>query len=379
MGGAFTALTDDPAATPFYNPATTVLTSGHSFSSTVNVYNKYVTNIGEGQDFAEAPQRLNRGGFRSLPAASGTILNFKSFAFGLSILVPDYDFYSGQIKGTGDTTAFVNRVDETLWIGTTFSARMTKEDALGLSVYYTARSLSMTSSDRSSSAGSAVLSNEEKNLTANAVVSIFGYHRKLTPLWSLGVSYRLPSLPVAGEAAYYRSVTTTSPYASDVLNRSNLRAITKIPSKFSLGIAREDKGKNTLSLDLSLYEGISYRDLPELPEGAEQIDHLQTLNIAVGYEQVIREWLSLRLGFFTNRSSHPSPDLNSNLRQGDNIDLKGFSANLSVRTKEGTRFTFGGYYNEGKGNSTQLVGQQLAILPKSQQVFTMLVATGFAF
>lgn len=381
LGGAATALVGDPAASPFYNPATTVLLEGSSLSATVNVYNKYETDLGGVTDFAEAPQKVNRGFFRSLPAASGTILNFKSFAVGLSILVPDYDFYSGQVKGSDNTNSFLTFTDESLWVGGTFSGRLTENDAVGFTVYYTARNLTRSVSDRATSLDntSATLLNEEKNLSANSIVSIFGIQRRLSPSWSVGLSYRPQSIPVTGEASYYLATTSTSPYSSEIINRGHLRAITKIPAKLALGFVREIKGQNLFSLDVQMYESLAYRDLPELSDRADLVEHQNLVNFAIGYEQILRDWLSLRLGFFSNFSSHPEPDIKKGARQGDHIDMRGFSANFNVRTKDKTSFTFGGYYSGGSGRSTQIVANELTVVPKSQQVFTMLVATGFYF
>lgn len=381
LGGAFTALSGDAAASPYYNPATSVLQSGNHVSAAVNVYNKFETNVGDTGDFTQAPQRLNRGFFRSLPSSSATILGFGSFAVGLSILVPDYEFYSGQIKGTSTTTSSLSTVDESLWVGGTFSTKLTKRDAAGLSLYYTARNLSRSVSDRVETGGGtgATLTTEEKNLTSNAVVAILGFYRKLSETWSMGLSYRAPSLPIAGEASYYKAVVQTTPYTSTVTNQGNLRAITKIPARVTVGFAREVKNVNTLSFDLQMYEGTSYSDLPELPAGAEDIQHRQIVNFALGYEARVRDWARLRLGFYSNLSNNGRPDLSKGQRQGDYVDQMGFSANVNFRTADATSFTFGGYYTGGSGDSTQLTGQSLQIVPKSQQVFTMLVATGFSF
>lgn len=381
LAGAFSALSGDPSASPFYNPATTILMPGNSLSAAVNVYNKYETNVGEAGDFSDAPQRINQGYFRSLPSASSSILGFKSFSFGLSILVPDYDFYSGQVKGSGGTVSFLHRVDESLWAGTTFSARLTEKDGIGFSLYYTARSFSRTVSDRVSTGGGtgSIVTNEEKQITANSLVPILGYHRKLSETWSFGVAYRPPSLPIAGEGTYYKATTTTSPFSTVIINRGNLRAITKIPAKFSFGFAREIKNTNTLSIDLQFYEGLAYRDLPEVSEGADQIEHRPVMNFAIGYEEILQEWLTIRFGVFSNLSSHRNPDAALGVRQGTNVDMSGFSANMTILTPQKTSFTFGGYYSAGTGQATEFIGQKIATVQESQQVFTMLVATGFAF
>jgi hypothetical protein len=382
LGGAFTALTGDSSATPFYNPAATVLMEGNSLSATVNVYNKYETELGVGSSNPnEAPLRVNRGFFRSLPSSSGTVLSYPSFAFGLSILVPDYEFYSGQIRGDATSDSFVSFVDESLWVGGTFSTRLTETDSVGVSLYYTARNLTRSVSDFvvSTSPAGAKITIEEKNLSANSVVSILGYLHRLSPVWSVGVSYRPPSLPISGEGSFYRSVSETTPYNSTVLNRGNLRALTKIPARLAVGLAREVKSENTLSFDVQISESLDYQDFPELPEGADQVDHRQVVNWAVGFEQMIRSWASVRMGYFTNLSSHPTPDPANSIRQGDHVDMHGFSLNFNIRTDQHTLFTFGGYYNGGSGESMQLVGGRLQVVPKKEQVFTMLVATGFDF
>jgi hypothetical protein len=381
MGGAFTALSDDPSATPFYNPATTILMNGSSLSAAVNVYNKYETEFGPSADFSQATQRLNRGFFRSLPSSSATIIHHKTFAAGLSILVPDYDFFSGQVKGIPDTNSFLNHIDESLWVGGTFSTRLTRRDNVGVSLYYTARNLARSAADRAevNNGTGAIITNEEKNLTANSIVAIFGYHRKLSPVWSLGVSYRPSSLPIAGDGTYYRSITETSPYSTEVINRGSLRTITKIPAKVGIGFAREIKGQNTFSFDAHIHEGLVYVDFPELPAGAEKVDHRHVINFAVGFEQVVSDWLKARIGYFTNHSSHPMPDAQLSMRQGDFVNMSGFSANVKVTTANNTSFTFGGYYSGGEGFAIQRVRNDFVLVPKSQQVFTMLIATGFTF
>jgi long-chain fatty acid transport protein len=383
MGGAFTALTGDPAATPYYNPATTVLLTGSSLSASVNVYNKYETTLGGGQDFTETPLKINRGFFRSIPSSSGTIVHFGSFAAGISIIVPDYEFYSGQIKGNSNTSSFLNSVDESLWAGGTFSVRLTEDNSVGASLYYTARNLTRSVSDRIVSGTQAIITQEEKNLSSNAVVGILGAYHRINPIWSIGASYRLPSLPIAGEASYYRSRTDTALLATSVINRSNLRAITPIPSKLTIGVAREIKNantpSNTFSVDLQIHESVKYQDLPELPEGADFIAHRNIVNLAIGFEQAIHELTTVRIGFFTNLSSHPRPDPTLNRRQGDHVDMQGLSANTTFKTKDNTSFTIGGYYSGGKGTTVERTGDSLQIIAKSQQIYTMLIATGFFF
>lgn len=382
LGGAFTALAGDAAATPFYNPATSVLQEGSSASGSVHVYNKYATNIGQPGDFQGAAGRLNRGFFRSLPSSSGTILNFdQKFTLGLSIVVPDYDFYSGQVKGVDDSVSSLNFVDESLWVGGTASKKLSSVDSIGVSLYYTARNVSRSVNDRTTNAGgtASTIVIEEKNLTSNNLVFVVGYHRRLSNEYSVGLSYRPPSLQVAGEGSYYRSTTVTSPYTDDVINRGGLKAMTEIPARFSIGIAREIPKLNTITLDAQIYSGANYHDLPDFDTGTDYVNHHYTANIAAGYEHILQDWLTVRGGVFTNLSSSDPIDPASTHRSNDHVNMYGFSANFSIRAHQQTSFTFGGYYSGGAGISTQLVGNQIRVIPKSQQIFTMLVGSSFHF
>ena len=381
LGGAFTALAGDPSATPYYNPATSILQEGSSFSGAVSIYNKYETNIGQPGDFVNSPSRINRGFFRAVPASSGTILNYKDFAIGLSILKPDYDFYSGQVQGGTDTVTILNFVDESLWVGGTFSKKLSDLDSVGVSLYYTARTFQRSTNDRITTGGGtgATLTIEDKNLTTNNLVAIFGYHRQIGAKWAVGISYRAPSLQIAGEGTYYRSTTITSPYSDTVTNQGSIRAVTNIPQRLAIGIAREVPFDHSIAVDVQMYAPLNYRDFPDFAAGSDDLHYHFTTNIAAGYEHYLRHWLSLRGGVFTNLTSTDDVDATSSFRQPDHINMYGWSANVNIRTHEQTSFTFGGYYTGGTGITNQLVGGQTRVTPKSQQIFTMLIGTGFHF
>ena len=59
MGGAFTALSNDPAGCSFYNPATLTRMKGNKLSASVNLFNKYDTSFGDQSDFGSAALRVN--------------------------------------------------------------------------------------------------------------------------------------------------------------------------------------------------------------------------------------------------------------------------------------------------------------------------------
>jgi hypothetical protein len=379
MGGAFTALSGDPAASPFYNPANTILQDGSVFSGSASVYNKYETAIGGSGDFLGSPAKINRGFFRAVPASSGTILNFKKFAAGISIVSPDYQYYNGEVHGESNTRSNLNFIDQSLWVGGTFSTRLSPDDSVGFTLYYTARTYQRSVDDRILGSGTSTITTEEKTLTSNSLVAVFGYHRQLNPLWSVGVSYRPPSVQIAGDGTYYKSTTVAAPYSTTEIYHGSTKAVTRIPEKISFGIALDLPDVRAISFDISLYGALAYQDFPEAPDGSDDLHHRQVANFALGYEQFIFPRFSVRTGLFTNLTSAESPTGANGMRELDQMNLYGWSANLCFHPREQTTLTFGGYYEGGSGLSTQLVSNSIKVLPKSQQIFTMLVGTGFHF
>jgi hypothetical protein len=59
--------------------------------------------------------------------------------------------------------------------------------------------------------------------------------------------------------------------------------------------------------------------------------------------------------------------------------MLGASSTFTFATSQNTDFTFGGYWTGGKGNTIQQVGQQLSIVDKSLQIYTMVVGTAYRF
>lgn len=247
-----------------------------------------------------------------------------------------------------------------------------------MTLYYTARNLIRTVSDRVSTGADATITNQEKNLTSNSLVIQLGYHRLFDHGFRAGLSARLPSLEIYGEGTFNQTRVTTNPFSDQTINRGQIKTETRIPAKIALGVAHERPERATYALDVSYYFPAQYRDM-DLPEAADDVNHKEVVNVALGTEQVLKPWLRFRLGAFTNFSSHRDPDLRSSQRQGDRIDMWGWSSNLAYYSRENVSFTFGGYYTGGRGNSVQRSGNAYVVIPKSHQIFTMLVGSSYHF
>lgn len=375
LGGAYTAFTGDPSGCAYYNPASLARMDGTTLSAAVNAYNKTDAQFGDLDSLESAAMRVNRGSIVPIPASSGTVYSFGNFAVGLSILFPDYDSYTGEIKANADVTSYMNLKDQSLWVGGSLALNLSEEDAIGLTMYYTSRTFSRSLTDQLSQAGTVFLTNEEKILSQNSLVYILGYYRQLSNNWTLGTSFRLPSLSVNGQGSFYRSSIDTAGGISPAINHKSISAETRIPSRLNIGLGYTQLGKWAFSTDVNLHGRESYTDLDD-PFGGDRIRHKETWNIALGGEYFVQPWAALRMGLYTNLSSHPEID-EVNQRQGDHLDMWGFSTNVAFFTTGRSTVTLGGYYSGGKGESTQFVGQEIKEIPKSVQIFSFLVGTSF--
>lgn len=377
MGGAGTALVGDVSSAAFYNPATMAWLEGESFSAASGIYKKFDTIYGENDDFTKAALRANLGFFRSLPASTGSVLKWRDFKIGLSIVVPDYDTYKGDLANKETNVTTLAMTDESLWVGGAISKKIDDVSSWGFTLYYTARSFSRSLSDRSYvSAANSVFYTNERTLAQNALVPVLGYFYKLNDDWAVAASARLGTVRLGSLGSYFESSTDTSIPKTTSTTLTDLSGPVNIPRKLGLGLTWHHFSDFLVSMDLHFYEGFVGRDI-EHPIAGAVLDYKPVINGSLGFEWAIRRWLKLRWGGFTNFSSFQTPTLSGGYDQEDKVDQLGFSANVVLYSRENMSFTFGGYYTGGRGRGVKRVNQQLVELDKTQQVFTMLVGTSF--
>ncbi|MBN8538657.1 MAG: hypothetical protein J0M15_16530 [Deltaproteobacteria bacterium] len=383
MGGAASAVVGDTSAAAFYNPATLARLNGASFSAAVGIYKKFDTVYGEEEDFTKAPLRVNQGFFRSLPASTGNVIRLGDYVFGLSILVPDYDSYKGDLFKKGDNATTLSFVDESLWVGPSISKEISTTESVGITAYYTARNFIRSSTDlQYESSTKATLFNQEKTITENALVFVFGYYKQLSDKWSAGLTLRPKAMRIAGTATIFQSKTnidtTTNTMIVENKNDPDKATRVMIPGKVTFGFSFVPNNSSVWALDVSLHEGVSYIDLEDEVLG-KRVSQKAVWNMSFGFEQALIQWLKIRMGVFTNFSSHNDPDPSLLQLQEDKVDMVGFSANLVFVAGKRIGYTFGGYYTGGRGKSSQYIQGNYQIITKTQHVFTMLVGSQLYF
>lgn len=381
LGGAFTSLSEDPSGVIYYNPAGLPRMKGHSLSASVNVYHKYDSKYGKQESFENSVKRINQGSFKSIPAASGSVLSFGHFAFGLSIIVPDSNFYIGEVSNANDNISTLQINDESLWVGVGIGKNATKKTSWGISVYYTSLDSQVNSRDQSSlNAGADVKQSvDERSITNNSLLYILGIQHQLTDTWRMGFSYRPNSIEISGKGSYFSSVIDTTG-ANDGATQSFEKEVNTdqiIPTKISLGLSHSLPGNRTWSFDL-VHHGSSVFNDYEDKSYARTIEVRGVTNLHIGYEKQMNPKVKLRLGLYSNLSAHKEvTDVNS--WEPEHVDMWGFSANAAVFTSDKISFTFGGYYNGGSGYSKQLIDGSYQKIKTARNVFSMLVSSAYYF
>lgn len=385
MGGATVGISGDSAGSPYYNPGTLAFLEGQAFSAAVGIYKKFDITYGQDEDFTKAPLRVNQGFFRSLPASTANVIRWShlpDWTLAFSVVVPDYEQFKGDLRNDSTNISTLGYTDESLWVGGAMSRKISATEGVGFTLYYTARSLTHTLYDRSfPSATVTKLYSREKTVTENALLPILGYYNEAGEKWAWGVALRLPAVQISGRASLFESYT--EPDGSGGIKTTNTgfpekSARVVIPGKVTAGFSFRPDPTWLLTSDVSLREGVSYKDLED-SEYANTISHRAIWNVALGVEKELVEWFKIRTGVYTNFSSQPDPDPDLKQFQEDHVDMLGFSANFVFVAGQKISYTFGGYYVGGRGRSMQRIDQTYTVVQKTEHVFTMLVGTSFSF
>lgn len=378
MGGAATALTGDVSSAAFYNPAVLARSPGQSFSASASVYKKFDTIYGGDADYTKTPLRINTGYFRSIPASTGNILSFGDYKVGLSIVVPDYDAFKGDLRNTTTGTSTLSYTDESLWVGGAVSKNIDADSSVGATLYYTARNFQRSIQDKTYSGNTLTeLFTSEETLQQNSIVAVFGYYRKINPSLAIGLSLRPGGFSFHSTGTYFEDHVTGGTSQSRI-NENSLSAKNFIPGKLGLGLAWGNNDGWTITSDLTLHEGYTYKSI-DYDDRGTLLSYKATWNAAFGVEKKFMDWFRLRTGFFSNFSAHPNPEPSLAKLQGERVDQAGFAANLNFISAKKVSYTFGGYWTGGRGRAITRTEQKFQVSTKVQNIFTMLVGTSFYF
>lgn len=349
MGGAYTAVSDDPSGL-YYNPAGIVYSTGRNLSASVNAFynltKKYENVIG-GNGWERKATAL-------LPNFFGIVQPLGRYKFGFSYAVPDSieedqdQFFTNVPTNLGAPADLYvinfNNEDDTYLFGPSLAAELTKNLSVGLTLYLHHRSRQTTMNQFISLQGGGF---QWENLYIEQVER--GYKPILGVMWSPMDKFSF-GLSVAKTLLYGGSTTVQATKkeaaATDVDPTIESRGETrKYPTEVRAGAAYFPSASLLLTMDAAYYTKVT---------DPVYGDRVNVLNAAVGAEYYLdRNW-ALRGGLFSNMAS--TPELQTGrFDQDEKIDLYGLSLSISNFTRN-TSVTFGGNIMTGSGKAQIISG-----------------------
>lgn len=400
MGGAFTAIADDPSAA-YYNPAGLSWVGNSSVSASLQVNsfdhrtidNAYSGVGGQTADFRHSADP-------SVPIFVSLLKKFgpkdasgqQRHAFGLSTFHPDrrtlnysvslnaLDVSDPTIRIFEDYT--LRHEDSTSWFGPSYSYAVNNTFTFGLSAFLSTRSMhheeSLSQVDASAVATNSadterfLVQKTSIDLNTRHIVFRIGAMYAPSEHFQFGLMLQPPGLQVTSDASVSASSLSAFPDELPQFARSQqkLEASSPIPWELRAGAAYlTDYADLKVALDLSLHGPSGSVNNPVRAVGSPQADSMfagytpwmgdffadqytrvLTFNAALGMEMTIAEMVPLRVGLFTNRSAAPNlPALTQQYRPED-VHQYGASLSVGLRTG-GYDLSLGGAAMFGSGDA----------------------------
>jgi long-chain fatty acid transport protein len=357
MGGAYTAVSDDPSGL-YYNPAGIVYSTGRNLSASLNAFyamtKEYDSVIG-GLGWKRTSTSL-------LPNFFGIIQPLGRFKFGFSYAVPDSirEDQDQTLSGSFPTalgspatqyTINFNNEDNSYLFGPSLAGELTGNLSVGMTLYLYHRSVQSILNQL------IVLQDGRYEWTNQYIEKVERGYKPIvgimfTPLEKLSLGLSVGRTFVYGSSldsqVTFKDANALSPN-DFTLTASGDSTTRDYPWEVRFGAAYFPSDSLLVSLDTAYYTKVS---------DPVRGDRVGVLNAAVGAEYFwSRNW-ALRGGLFTNLANTPDLDP-ARFNQDEKIDLYGMSLSVSNFTRN-TSITFGGSLTTGSGDA-QILSNQTSI------------------
>jgi len=417
MGGAFTALSNDPSAA-FYNPAGLAMMSRYQISLSLTIYGLEYRAKSKGVRRPEGTIDLDTLRLAVIPTTAGVATKFGSkdrfgrreWATGITVMVPSryiVYFREGFQINNSNNLYLLHREDQTFWAGPSIARRF-GSFAIGISGLYVHRDFSwlLTQTGTTQTCIGTTKPICTVNEADGLVSSIEGWVGNLTfrlglmyefsTKWRIGLMFGLSSFRLWGEGSlllqrFVLSRQNKGESPNQYVEQRHLVTNSTLPWEIRLGSAAKVSPRLLLSFDLAFYAPNSYtllevefskdtqkKDL-ELFQYPRKIDRNMVLNFHLGAEYSLTSHVPLRLGFFTNFSSS-SDDVR--LKCSDQaclpqIQMLGITASIGLEVGHQV-LDFGFNASYGYGTAQRIYHQEgLRFEPVSKQhLFLYLYLSG---
>ena len=369
MGGAYTAVSDDPGGM-YYNPAGIAYTTGKSLSASVNAYsvlNRTYKGVIGGQDWTRTSSTL-------LPNFFGIIQPVGKFKLGFSYAVPDSNQEAQNqqftTSGSSDTTVInFNNTNNTNLFGPSAAVQLNDSLSIGTTIYVHKRSTEAILNASSVNSSGNINANQWSN--GYVVSDEWGIRPIVGVMWapidklSLGVA--VSNTFVLTSNVLNQATNTT---ASPQFTSANYNYKRKYPYQVSAGVAYFPDSSLLLSGDVSYYSAYEYTWVDGLNK------RNAVVNGALGAEYYLNKNWAVRGGLFTDFANTPDV-VEGGINQKEHIDLFGGSLTISHFTKN-TSISCGGSYKFGSGKS-QVLGGSSAIQDAYENNWTLFVSSSYSY
>lgn len=381
LGGAFTALADDPSGV-YYNPAGLVDVGKSSLQVSTNLYGVELA-VGDSVlgAVANVLVDLDRvfAELQIIPVAAGGVLGFGDrdghgqfrHAYALGAFVPDARTLNVQTSAAAAATQDAYRrlvADRTFHAAAAYAYRLDEVWRVGLTGTLSYRTLldqeaTATRVRRADGRDSFSTTESSISLAVAALRFTFGLKAQLADDVTFGLAVSTPSARVWDSASIRLAASSGDPATGEsrfeLVDDARARGDTRTGTELRIGFARSFPDWSTLSFDLAAYAPSRYQlieaegatsTLVERLSLVTDVRRLWVINAAVGYERVIDGDLTWAVGAYTNLSS--APDVPEGRLEADrlpHIDTLGASVTVGLWS-EHTATTVGltGSYGWGR-------------------------------
>lgn len=370
MGGAYTAVADDPTGL-YYNPAGIVYSTGRNLSASVNAFynlNKKYDNVIGGQGWERKSSSL-------LPNFFGITQPLGKFQFGFSYAVPDsihedqdQVFYSLPNSISRYIINF-NNDDNTYNFGPSLAYEVNSKFSLGGTLYLHHRSSQWILNQHITfQDGTYEWSNQYFELVERGVRPLVGL--MLSPVDKLTVGLSVAKTFLYGSSKNNQLIIKDpNPLNPNDVTVDLLPGPTeekKYPYEIRTGIAYFASSSLLITADGTYYTKVGD------PDG----DRVSVFNAAVGAEYYMSKNLAVRGGVFTNMANTPELQAGRS-NQDEKIDYYGLSSSISHFTRN-TSLTFGANISTGSGDA-QIIGNNTNIQSVDSTSWTIFVSSSYSY
>lgn len=341
MGGAFTAIANDPSA-GFYNPAGYVGVGRLKVGVNLTVYGFEYRNAAAGLARDAGGASLERLEFVLFPSTAGVASQFGGkdskgrplWGGGISFLVPSRTQlrfrtgFSEILKGQQRQAALTLHRDGQVFLVGPSLARRFGPLSVGISAFYSHRAFSWLLSNNVTLAtcDPADLRNCKGDQASGAISSVEGWTGSInfrlgmmlevTDALHIGLMVSMSSIRLWGDGNFlsHRFSLNKDPNADNELlsfaESRGLQSNSPLPWEIRLGASWKPHQNVLIALDLSIYipyeyELLSSSAILDLFQYPQTIKRQGTVNTHLGLEWMIRPRVPFRVGFFTNLSTAP--------------------------------------------------------------------------